>query len=284
MGTAERAPTRGGGASSNGALNSDYMLETIVCDLHLSSLHIATLAMLAAAYLRDEPDWTLRPWRNILIDDGAIMQLALKCFADVKLGDEFASRISRLYAGLSAAKAATEPLARIAKRYSSEDRARLAEAAARWKRLRAQSIDVLRDLGPVIAGRLNERFAKDGATLIAFLTEAAGGATSRVSSKGEIRLPQLLQRRRGARAPVGGSCRLIVADRTVEARLVDVSREGIGLVCRHATSVGQALAIEFDDGRRLKATVARRTGDRIGLKLAAPLSGLDPLFRQAQAA
>lgn len=266
------------------ALGSYYLMDAIVRDLHLSSLHIATLAMLLDACLRTEPGWTLRPWRHVLIDDGAVMQLALKCCADDMLGGEITARIAELYIELSDAKAATDPLAGIAQRYSSAERSRLAVASKQWKRLGARSIHVLRELTPVIAGRLNERFAQDGATLIAFLSDAVQGRTDRISANGEIKLPVLLQRRGWARAQAKGSCRLILVDGNVDASLVDVSREGVGLVCRHEIPIGQALMIEFEDGRRLKATVARRTGDRFGLRLAASLSGSDPLLRPSQSA
>jgi hypothetical protein len=68
-------------------------------------------------------------------------------------------------------------------------------------------------------------------------------------------------------------------DANVAAKLDDVSRNGCGIICKYPLSEGQPVVLELDDGRRLDATVARRVGERVGLSLARPLAGDDPLFR-----
>jgi len=270
-----RGPTTSGGSS----LNADYLFETIVCDLHWSALHVGALSMLLRAWLRATPDWTLRPWRHVLLDDSGIMQLALRYCSEVGIAAEEGRMLTKLYADLAVAKASTAPITKAVKAYSPQERAWLAQSAKRWTPICLDSLRALQALAPEVRRRLPANYNEDGRRLIAFLSRAAEGDTREVSADGEIALPTLSQRRRSPRLEFHRSCRLVLVDSVVSAEIEDISRDGFGVRCTHALSVGQAVTIELDDGRRLASAVARLAGERVGLQLVTPLMDTDPLFR-----
>lgn len=126
--------------------------------------------------------------------------------------------------------------------------------------------------------RLAAAYAQDAASVQQFLATAARGEAGLIDPAGRSRLPQLNQRRRAPRAQRTQNCRIDFGAGLCDARLEDVSRTGVGLACDQEISTGTDVIVILQDGRRLAATVARRTGSRLGLALHEPLSSLDPLL------
>jgi len=118
----------------------------------------------------------------------------------------------------------------------------------------------------------------DAAVIRQFLARAARGERGEVAADGSVRLPPLRQRRKSPRLSVNRPCLLALPGGEVDATLVDVSREGLGLRCESPVSQGQRVAVVIG-GRRLDANVARVERDLVGLRLTRPLQLSDPLFK-----
>jgi hypothetical protein len=73
---------------------------------------------------------------------------------------------------------------------------------------------------------------------------------------------------------------LVLRDARLPAILLDVSRDGVGVICDCPLDDRQAVSVELDGGRLLKAIVVRRDGDRKGLLLLKPLAIDDPLLQR----
>lgn len=263
-------------------IDGDFLLETLLCDLHWSMLHIGAFSTLVNACLRSEEEWTLRPWRHILHDNQKIVQLALRYCADIGLSSAISEEISKLYMELAKVKLLTVPLTASSRAYTPAERQQLSQLASKWRLLCQNAGHILARLEPDVRARLSGPYAGDSRTLVRFLTEAASGDTKCVSRWGEITLPTLAQRRLAPRREVHRPCWLITADRKLPAVLDDVSRNGIGILCSAPLVDGQPITVELDDGRILSATVVRQIGERVGLALKTPLANDDPLFAQTK--
>lgn len=266
------------GAARDKNIDADHMFETILCGVHWNVLQIGAMSTLATACYQRKADWTLRPWRHTLQNNGKIMKAPLRYCADIGLTAAIGDDISNLYDRLADAKALTSPLTSNAIAYTGSDLQLLGQLEVKWRQLSLNAIPIMHVLKPEVKRRLPAQYSEDGRVLVRFLMEAANGETGRVSALGEITVPTLSQRRQAPRVGVQLPCRLVLPDSTLPALLFDVSRDGLGIICSHPLLDRQAVSIDLKDGRLLKAIVVRRDGDRKGLLLLKPLSSDDPLL------
>ena len=256
----------------------DFLLESIVCDLHWSTLHIGAIASLIGARLKSEADWTLRPYRHLFHDDSKIMQLALRYCEEIRIGAPVGGAISRLYQTTSILKLSTLPAVQASRIYGAAEIHLLKQMQPKWRQLTLDSIQCLTSLEGQSKGRVAAQYSDDTRTLGRFLSESVRDPASQVSGYGEVILPELRQRRHSPRVSVNLPCRLIIDGVPVSAILEDVSRDGLGLRCARVMAEGTPLNIELADGRRMAGTVVRQRGEQFGLTLARSLASDDPLF------
>jgi hypothetical protein len=130
---------------------------------------------------------------------------------------------------------------------------------------------------PILRAHLSPDYLEDNATAREFLGRAARGDATAIDRFGVLSLPKFKQRRRSPRVPANRPCRIVFSGGEAEAMLLDVSRDGLGILCKAALTEAQPVAV-FVDSRRLEAVVARRQGEHVGLTLKLPLGFTDPLF------
>ena len=261
------------------SFNPDFLLESIVCDLHWSTLHIGAIGALIGARLKSEAEWTLRPYRHLFHDDSRIMQLALRYCEEIRIDASVGGAISRLYQTTSIVKLSTLPAVQMAKSYNGAEIQLLRQSAPKWRQLGLDAIQCLTSLEAQSKGRLAPQYSDDTRTLCRFLAESARDASGHVSAFGEVRLPELSQRRHSPRVGVNTACRIVIDGAPFAAVLEDVSRDGLGLRSQRPVTEGMRLDVELRDGRRLAGTVVRQRGEQVGLTLARSLASDDPLFR-----
>jgi hypothetical protein len=264
------------GNRGSNALDSSFLWESVALDVNLTSVQIATIAMLLNACVARNADWTLRAWRHILPDSGNVMQLTLCYAGEAGLPQALTGAIGQLYKDVARAKSDLAPLIISASVYNATERRLLAFACPCWRKL-------ARDAAQAIAGIAANRslapiIQKDCATLTVLLREAMNGESQRVRPNGEIELPPNEQRRRSARLSVSVSCQVMLPGRTLPGVLQDVSREGAQVECAYPLAAGQSIVLAFPNGRQLPAVVIRWSGSRAGLRLLNPLAANDPLF------
>jgi hypothetical protein len=159
------SPSRGAG----GERDAKFLFENILCDVHWSALHIATLTILLNALIKSNPRWTLRAWRHISGENSSIMRLALRYCPEIGLSGEIGRRISDLYGDLAAAKTLIAPVMKGASAYSASERQLLTRAAPKWRQLCHDATRVLSDLEPDAKLRLRGVYVEDTRTLTQFL-------------------------------------------------------------------------------------------------------------------
>lgn len=252
-----------------------YLLELVVSDVQWTALPVATVLMLLTAHHRDNRPLNLYAWRHFLHDDINVMQLALTFGGEMGLPQGCTQAIGRLYQEASRAKA---DVGRFVIRCSPPAAASIRALIDDWRGVASSAIESLRLLDPIVRKNLPVLYAKNSAVVAEFLRDASNGSIRRVNSLGEIKLPDLPQRRRNPRKALERSCRIIASGRILPAIVRDVSRNGLGVSCDHTFRIGEHAQVELQGGRRLKAVVAWCDGSRTGFNLEAPLVTSDLLF------
>ncbi len=258
---------------------AQLLLETTVCDLHLTALHIGILTTLLSASTQSGREPRLRPWRHLIFQDSEAMLLALKYCQETELPGSIGLEMVRFYKKLPAAKAKLEPLTTERGDRSAAWRGECESAAREWRQLATEAQALLKTLRTLTQRRLESSFVTDNQTLILFLGEAISGQVQRISPHGEITPLALLQRRTAPRMRTGGACRVIIGNAAFSAEFLDVSRGGVGLRCKAPAEIGQTLDVELSGNRRIGATVVRKDAGGLGLKFDVPLHVDDPLLR-----
>lgn len=254
-------------------------LETLICDLHWTALHIGIVAHLLNAKVARAESWTLRSWRHLLHDDSRVMLLSLRYCRELGLSDALAARMGALYVRLAAAKRTCGELACFMQTRDGGGGKPLAAVAAEWRDLSRTASEVIGAAAVAATDKVSSLYAADARVLEGFLNAAAGGGAGWVSAWGEVTLPQLRQRRREPRVEAQQSCTLRFDGVSVRAQLVDISRKGIGVACERQIPLMRAVEIELENGRRLEAMTVRANGKRLGLLLSSGLAADDPLLR-----
>jgi len=282
-GTANAARAAGGraGARADGpgfGANPDFLFEMIVAELQWTSMQLAALCVMATIAAPAGSRWSLRSCRHIIHDDTGVMRLALRYSSEIGVSADLQGGLDKFYADLSDLQKRISPLI-AANTLSSNQRDQLQRLLPPMRKLAAAAAGELAKLEQIVRGRLDSNYLEDNLTIRRFAERAAKGDTADVDRFGVVNTPRLKQRRQSPRVTVARRCRLIVAEREYEAELIDVSREGLGVKCDAPAAEKQPVVVLLDDGRRLDAMVARRTGRQIGLLLTQRLGFTDPLFQ-----
>ena len=276
------AQTRETSAASDRApaeVNWTHLLESLVSDLHWTTLHAATISYLVQASCSRGLDLRLGAWRHLLHDNTRISQLGLRYSQDLGIGFQARTQIGAFLDQVSLAIAATDGVLKKAGVHPALTRRELQPLQTPWSATCALAGVALAALDEATRSRLAREYAENSHIISGFLREATTGDGSRLNEWGELSLPVLAQRRLHPRRLLDRACRLIIGGQSIAAVLHDASRNGFGVTCREPLAPGSSLVIELEDGRRLQATVARTHGAVTGIHLAMPLSLNDPMFR-----
>jgi hypothetical protein len=260
---------------------ADYLFETIVCGAHESALQIATIAILVTEYSRTGVPSQLRSFRHLLLDDSKVMLFALSYGEEVGLQGSVVETLKRLYREIANAKQRVASLLKsLAVRRGDREGAQTLQS---WRRLAEEATKAIELVQEAARTRLNEVYQHDAQAVKHFLKQAVVEDRSVFDGSGSLRLPALKQRRRLPRLAIKQACTLILPTGRHQGRLEDVSLQGLAVVCDAPISVGEGVEIGLRDGRKLRATVARRQGQKLGLRLADALAPSDPLFAAVRA-
>lgn len=274
-------PIAAGGADetmSNASIDGTFLFESIVSDLHWTAVHAGTFACLIGACTTETVGRRLQPWQHLFQDNSQIAILGLRYHDEMGVPAAIAGKIASFYVGVANVKSKSMQLARVRLQASSTPIAGVMQVSGEWRAICQVAIQVLLDLEPLVKLRLSPLHAQNAQIIVGFLREAAAGDTRRVNEWGEVVLPTLVQRRRDPRLQLSTTCRIRTDQRVVDGVINNVSRQGLGIVCDHAFTVGQVVSVELDGGKSIKAKVAWTKGDQAGLALSQPLSLTDPLF------
>lgn len=254
-----------------------YLLESVVCDLHLCGLEIATTAMILASCAEKGRHNPLQACVRLLMADTNVIMLALRYGPEIGLAQELVIGAGRLCAAMLEEKERLLPMMQT-RQLSELQWESLKSAFPTWRRLAREAASVIERFRESLRGRIDGAYAEDARVVQKFLNDAAEGQPCAFDHAGNLRVPRMRQRRRAPRLFVQQDCTIVLPQGSFPARVEDASRNGLGLVCDQAVQLDQSVSITLQDGRTLKAVVVRQSGSRIGLSLETPLLSLDPLL------
>ena len=259
------------------AANSLFLFELIVGDFHHSALRVGALAMMASAAVAVEEGPGFKLIRHFAQDDAGVLRLALRFAVGADLSAQLRNQLDRTYADIQQTVAQLKPFLAL-DTLSPSQRNLLRRLLPNLRRVAMAAAETISRIEPLYRTRISLDFVQDAAVIRQFLARASQGDRADVGRDGALRLPQIRQIRKSPRLSVNRPCLLALPGGEVDARLVDVSREGLGLRCDSPVSIDQRVAVVIG-GRQIEVTVARVEGDLIGLQLAQALQLSDPLFR-----
>ncbi|MEQ1716827.1 MAG: PilZ domain-containing protein [Hyphomicrobium sp.] len=259
-------------------LDRQALLETIVTDLQWSMLNAGTISCMLTACSRAGVTWTLYHWRHLLQDQAETIRLGLRFHDEIGISAATAERIEKFYGDLADAKRQSVALFAVSGAYTRTQRDETSSQSEKWRRLAEGAVNVLRVTEDETRRQLGDVYTENGRIIGQFLREVCAGDTRRVNALGEITLPALAQRRRSPRRTVSLPCRIVIAGLAVNAVLRDVSRNGLGVSCRHSLAVRQKVLLELHGRPALHAEVIWCKDGQAGLTLATPLHSNDPLL------
>jgi hypothetical protein len=256
---------------------ANYLFETIACGAYESALQIGAIAILLTDYARTGVPSQLRSFRRLLLDDSKVMLFALSYGEEVGLQSALVEALKRLYRDIAAAKRRVNSLvdSSVGGRGNREGAQPLSQS---WRRLAEEATRAIELVQDAARTRLNEVYQLDAQAVKHFLRQAVVDDRSVFDGSGSLRLPALKQRRRLPRLAIQQACTLILPTGRHRAQLEDVSLQGLAVVCDAPISIGENIEVALLDGRKLSATVARRQGQKLGLRLVDALAPSDPLF------
>jgi len=258
--------------------SSNIMLESLVCDVHWTCFHAATICYLIHAALSIGQDLRLGAWRHLFYDNTKISQLGLRYCSEMDIPIPAQKALEDFLAAQSKALAATSKAISGVQIHASLSRAQLSPLRAPWIDAAQHALRALQQLDSATHSRIPKEYNENERVLSAFLREAIAGQAHRMNEWSEITLPTLAQRRLEPRATTGQACQILTNGGPISALLVNVSRHGLGMSCERPFQTGQQLTIALMDGRTLEGTVVRSHGRSFGLRLNHALSASDPLF------
>jgi hypothetical protein len=258
------------------ASNPRFLLELIVADLHWSALQIGSLTLLAAAAAAPGSSAELHAGRHLVYDDTRVMRLALRYGHEAGFADDVSRKLDQLYVAIGESLTQMAAVVQPAS-LSPALREKLTAALPALRKLCQTAVECLVLLESVTRASLNLDYGEDSVAIRQYLGRALRGDLSDIDRRGVLYTPQIKQRRQSPRAKISVACRLACAAGEYPCEIVDVSREGLGLVCKCEIAQGDAVTVLIG-GRRLEATVKRLSGFQLGLVLTTPLQIGDPLF------
>ena len=265
---------------ANGGTAPGFLLELLVADLQWTSVQIAMLGLTASVCAGSDSRMNLRALRHIVQSDASVMQLALRYAANIGLAREQALTLNQLYAELSATAKQIAPLVDVVALLPQTARAIAASAAgpapargdggggarlagAGDARASERQLSPRRRGHPPISRARRARRSGRGRTARRHRAAGSDAASAEPARPRQHALPAR-RRRRGDRR----RDRRRFAHRSRPQR----SRQGADF------APADAVVVQVGE-RRLEAEVARRSGERVGLKLKRPIALSDPLYR-----
>ena len=271
-------PLQASKAPRGRAFNNDILLESLVCDMHWTSFHAATICYVIHASLAKNLDLRLGAWRHLLYDNTRISQLGLRYCEQLDIPVAAQKALDTFFVAQSKALNAASRAISGPQAHANLTRSQLSPLRALWIETAQQALRALQQMASATHSRIPKEYNDNVRVLSGFLNEAISGQTDRMNQWGEITLPTLAQRRQEPRARTGQPCQVLSSEGAVAAQLMNASRHGLGISCDMIFQTGEHLTIELADGRQLDGTVARSHGRSFGLRLSHVLSASDPLF------
>lgn len=261
-------------------LDSNGLLEAIVCEAQTAALHVAAIAsglnaLHAKAHLKNPAEL-----KNFLPSSSAVVGELLRSHEEAGLGETALLHMKEFFTELSAARPGIERLFADFERVGVQNAANHGNAAtfAVWSRLCQRATGAISALDADLRDRLPPYYGENSAMLLRLLKSAGDGQYPCIDRTGNVFLPDMPQRRKTTRRSLLQQCVLRHRGKTATVIAKDISTTGLGLERTPELKANELVQVELTGGRRLIGVVVWTSGTSAGVKLGKPLPPNDPLL------
>ena len=268
-------PPLEGETESNGSV-----FEALVYELHAAALLTATIASAINAFyepMAQRSETALSPY---VPQEPAIITALRNLMIESDLDEDTTGVISNFFYELAPARTILERYFADASEIGDERAATLHRFSLTntWRKACRDAVSALQKLHHDVIRKLSAQYARNSNVLTKLLTETSNGGSPCLDAQGQIRLPDLPQRRRSARRTLCQPCVVTHNRKTSQAFVRDVSAGGLGLEQVPQLVPDSIVFIELPSGRRLVGVVAWCDASAAGIRFAKALLPNDPLL------
>lgn len=255
-------------------LDSNGLLEAIVCETQTAALQIAAIASGLNA-LRDKTHLkNPGELKNFLPTGSAVIGELLRSHEEAGLETGTLLHLNEFFSELNAARPGIERLLGDREHAAGHN----ASMSAGCSELCQRALSAVSALDADLRHRLPPYYAKNSAMLLQLLTAAKDGRAPCIDKAGNVVLPDMPQRRRTTRRSLLQQCVLRYRGKTATVMAKDISTTGVGLEHTPELKSDELVQLELTGGRRLIGVVVWASGTSAGVRLGRHLPPNDPLL------
>ena len=255
------------------------VLEALVCETHSAALLTATIASAINAFRREQSERAEADLKPYVPREPALISVLRNGMLETNLDEDTIGVISDFFDDLAPARIALDQYFADAKHIGSDRASALHQLALInvWRRGCENALVAVRQMHGHL-GRLPLQYTSNSQVLIDILEDVSQGGTPCVDEEGNLRLPELPQRRKSARRTLCQPCTITHNGTTSRAFVRDVSPGGFGLERIPALPPKSLVLIELPSGRRFTGVVAWSNEHSAGIRFSRTLLPNDPLL------
>lgn len=262
-------------ANSNGSI-----FEALVYEMHSAALLTAAIASAVNALCERTARCSVASLKPYMPHESAIVTALRNLMIESDIGEDTVSVISDYFHDLGPARTALDRFFADADHIGDERAStlHLFSLTNSWHQACTHALTVIQKLHHDVVRKLSAQYAGNSNVLMKLLAEAADGGSPCLDAEGQIRLPDLPQRRHSARRTLCQPCIFTHDRNTSQAFVRDVSSTGLGLERVPQLVPDSVVRVELPSGRSFVGVVAWCEGSAAGIRFAKPLLPNDPLL------
>ncbi len=268
-------PPLDGAADSSGSI-----FEAIVYELHSAALLTAAIASAVNALRQPTAQRSEEKLKPYVPQEPAIVTAFRNQMIESEPDGNTAGVISDFFYDLAPATIILERYFVDARQIGDERASilHLLSLTNSWRKACRDAMTALQQQHHDVVRKLSAQYAQNFDVLTKLLSEAANGGSPCLDPEGQIRLPDLPQRRRSTRRTLCQPCIIRHNRKTSEAFVRNVSAGGLGLERVPQLVPDSIVLVELPSGRRFAGIVVWCDEAAAGIRFARPLLPNDPLL------
>jgi hypothetical protein len=274
----------GGDACEDDGQDIDAVLqfEQLVGELHLAALQTAVVTSGINVLSRGGHIENAADLRDLMPSAPVPAKTSLPRRVREEIGIKFTSLVPArdFFKASNDAQRDLQAFCADAEKFGAEEAAFLdvAHLDVEWHNLSTGALAAVVALEPDVRRCLPERYTRNTPILKKLLLEVIRGGHPCVNEDGEVKLPDLPQRRAAMRPNVHLPCVIEHQGQTWRAVAKDISTGGVGLSGVPGLTPQAVILVDFENGHCVAGLVVWSRGHRAGVKFDTPLKTTHPLL------
>jgi len=254
--------------------------EALIYEVHSAALLTATIASAINAMRQPKAQHSAASLKPYVPHEPAIITAFRNLMIESELDENTVGIISALFYDLAPARLVLKRYFADADQIGDEHAAtlHLFSLMSSWRKACRIVLTALQQLHHDVLRKLSAQYARNSNVLTKLLCEAANGGSPCLDPEGQIRMPDLPQRRRSARRTLCQPCTVTHNRKTSQAFVRDVSSGGLALERVPQLIPDSIVFVELPSGRRFGGVVVWCDRSAAGIQFSKPLLPNDPLL------